>query len=173
MPLTFFSFLFCWINVVCFVILAFLFSGPMEHAPRAPQSLTEGRTFHKQTSNVCQVGEDVITHDETIQQHAIARTGIESNEFVVAHGRFVVPVEAPFDAPSIQPSNSKPNAPPSGNKSAMNGGENIEMPRAIDVTTAVVHYHQRHASPFEIQPPTTGRGVSQPCAEPSRTLNPG
>ena len=147
----------------------------MEHAPRAPQSLTEGRTFHKQTSNVCQVGEDVITNDETIQQHAIARTGIESNEFVVAHGRFVVPVEAPFDAPSIQPSNSKPNTPPSGNKPAMDGGENIEIPRAIDidVTTAVVQHDQRHASPLEIQPPTTGREISQPCAEPSRTLNPG
>ena len=161
---------------MCFVILAFLFSGPMEHAPRAPQSLTEGRTFHKQTSNVCQVGEDVITNDETIQQHAIARTGIESNEFVVAHGRFVVPVEAPFDVTSIQTSNSKPNAPPSGNKPAMDGGENIEMPRAIDVKTAVVHHDhndQRHASPLDIQPTTTGLGASQPCAEPSRTLNPG
>ena len=43
-----------------FVFLAFLFSGPLEHAPRAPQSLTEGRTLHKQTSVVatCQVGED-------------------------------------------------------------------------------------------------------------------
>ena len=150
---------------MCYCIRAFLLLGSMEHAPRAPQSLTEGRTFHKQTSNVCQVGEDVITNDEsdeTIQQHAIASTGIEA-----------LPLEALFDAPTIQPSNSKPNAPPSGNKSAMNGGENIEMPRAIDVTTAVVQHDQQHASPFEIQPPTTGRGVSQPCAEPSRTLNPG
>ena len=159
-------------------LFVFLLSGPMEHAPRAPQSLTEGRTFHKQMFNVCQVGEDVITNDEsdeTIQQHAIARTGIESNEFVVAHGRFVVPVEAPFDAPSIQTSNSKPETPPSGNKPAMDGGENIEIPRAIDidVTTAVVQRDQRHASPLEIQPPTTGLGVSQLCAEPSRTLNPG
>ena len=162
---------------MCVFVIAFLLSGPMEHAPRAPQSLTEGRTLHKQMSVVAtvQIGEDVITNDETIQQHAIARTGIESNEFVVAHGRFVVPVEAPFDAPSIQPSNSKPNAPPSGNKPAMDGGENIEIPRVIDidVPTAVVQRDQRHASPLEIQPPTKGFGVSQPCAEPSRTLNPG
>jgi hypothetical protein len=112
-----------------------------------------------------QIGEDAITNDEIIQQHAIARAGIEA-----------LPLEAPFDAPSIHPSNSKPETPPSGNKPAMDGGKNIEMPRAIDVTTAVVqhdHYHQRHASPLEIQPPATGRGVSQPCAEPSRTLNPG
>jgi hypothetical protein len=105
----------------------------------------------------------VITNDETIQQHAIASTGIEA-----------LPLEAPFDAPTIHPSNSKPNASPSGNKPAMGGGENIERPRTIDVPTAVVehdHYHQRHASPLEIQPPATGRGVSQPCAEPSRTLN--
>ena len=136
----------------------------MEHAPREPQSLAEGRTLHKQMSNVCQVGEDVITNDEsdeTIQQHAIARAGIEA-----------LPLEAPFDAPSIHPSNSKPETPPLGNKPAMDGGENIEIPRAIDVTTAVVQHDQRHASPLEIQPPTTGREISQPCAEPSRTLNP-
>jgi hypothetical protein len=109
-----------------------------------------------------QIGEDAITNDEIIQQHAIARAGIEA-----------LPLEALFDAPSIHPSNSKPETPPSGNKPAMDGGENIEIPRAIDVTTAVVQHDQQHASPFEIQPPTTGRGVSQPCAEPSRTLNPG
>ena len=138
----------------------------MEHTPRAPQSLTEGRTLHKQTFVVStsQIGEDGITNDEsdeTIQQHAIASTGIEA-----------LPLEAPFDAPSIHPSNSKPETPPSGNKPAMDGGKNIEMPRAIDVTTAVVqhdHYHQRHASPLEIQPPTKGFA----CAKPSRTLNPG
>ena len=154
MPLNFFLFL-------------FLLLGPMEHTPRAPQSLTEGRTLHKQTFVVStsQIGEDGITNDEsdeTIQQHAIASTGIEA-----------LPLEAPFDAPSIHPSNSKPETPPSGNKPAMDGGENIEIPRAIDVTTAVVQHDQQHASPLEIQPPTTGRGVSQLCAEPSRTLNPG
>ena len=147
---------------MCICILAFLFSGPLEHAPRAPQSLTEGRTLHKQMSVVAtvQIGEDGITNDETIQQHAIARAGIEA-----------LPLEALFDAPTIQPSNSKPNAPPSGNKPAMDGGENIEMPRAIDidVTTAVVQHDQRHASPLEIQPPTKGFA----CAKPSRTLNPG
>ena len=148
---------------MCVCILAFLLSGPMEHAPRAPQSLTEGRTLHKQTFVVstCQIGEDGITNDEsdeTIQQHAIASTGIEA-----------LPLEALFDAPTIHPSNSKPETPPSGNKSAMDGGENIEMPRAIDVTTAVVQRDQRHASPLEIQPPTKGFA----CAKPSRTLNPG
>ena len=151
---------------MCVFVIAFLLSGPMEHAPRAPQSLTEGRTLHKQMSVVAtvQIGEDAITNDEIIQQHAIARAGIEA-----------LPLEAPFDAPSIHPSNSKPETPPSGNKPAMDGGENIEIPRAIDidVTTAVVQRDQRHASPLEIQPPTTGLGVSQPCAEPSRTLNPG
>ena len=150
---------------MCVFVIAFLLSGPMEHAPRAPQSLTEGRTLHKQMSVVAtvQIGEDGITNDETIQQHAIASTGIEA-----------LPLEALFDAPTIHPSNSKPETPPSGNKSAMDGGENIEIPRAIDidVTTAVVQRDQRHASPLEIQPPTTGREISQPCAEPSRTLNP-
>ena len=48
----------------------------------------------------------------------------------------------------------------------------IERPRAIDVTTAVVQHDQRRVSPLEIRPPTTGLGVSQPSAEPSRKLNP-
>ena len=160
-------------------VFAFLLSDPMEHAPRAPQSLTGGRTLHQRTSIVCQVGEDVITNDETIEQHVIARAGIEANEFVGAYVKFAVPVEALFDAPSVQPSNSKPNTPPPGNKPAMNGGGTIEIPRAIDVPKPVVqhdqhdHHNQRCAWPFEVRPPTTGLEVSQPSAEPSRTLNSG
>ena len=155
-------------------LFVFLLSGPMEHAPRAPQTMTGGRTLHKQTSVVStfQIGEDVIIETgETIgfQQRAIARTGVAA-----------LPLEAPFVALSIQPSNAKPNAPPPSNKPAMDGGgEKIERPRAIDVTTAVVQHdqHDQHdqrlALPFEIRPPTTGLEVFQPSAESSRTLNPG
>ena len=159
-------------------VFAFLLSDSMEQAPRALQSLTGGRTLHQRTSIVCLVGEDVITNDETIEQHAIARTGIEANAFVGAYVRSAVPLEAPFDAPSIQPSNSKPNAPPPGNKPAMTGGGTIEIPRAIDVPKPVVqhdqhdHHNQRCAWPFEVRPTTMGLGVSRPSAESSRTLNP-
>ena len=185
MPLTFFLFL--MVGQMC-CVFAFLLSDPMEHAPRALQSLTGGRTLHQRTSIVCLVGEDVITNDETIEQHAIARTGIEANAFVGAYVRSAVPLEAPFDAPSIQPSNSKPNAPPPGNKPAMTGGGTIEIPRAIDVPKPVVqhdqhdqpvvqhdqhdHHNQRCAWPFEVRPTTMGLGVSRPSAESSRTLNP-
>ena len=152
-------------------VFAFLLSDPMKHAPRAPQSLTGGRTLHQRTSIVCQVGEDVITNDETIEQHAIARTGIEANEFVGAYVRSAMPVEALFDAPSVQPSNSKPNAPPPGNIPAMNGGGTIEIPRAIDVTKSEVQHDQRHASLLGIRPPTMGLGVSKHSAKFSRELN--
>ena len=134
--------------------------------PRMLQSLMGGHTAREQTCvNPTVLGEhktgapfcsdmyrnescvNMNTNYETIgyKQQAIAR--IKAEEFIVAHVRCLLPVDASSVALLIQPSFSKSHPPPP-DKNPMEWKKNIET-RVVEVKKAMVQ-HDQCDLPFEI-----------------------